>query len=470
MEEKTAFVKAWKKHWQEAANSPKRNPFRDPITMGDTPAYPLARTLPMPPDHGYETGALSFRMVDLQLHGMRDIDVERWSREINEDRVRVKLELKSLILQGRYSLEVKPDPIVDLDTAGNLMDLPLEARQPAPAGAEPGEPTLDSQQEEWLDQARDQRTRLNQTPNGQKLMGLYNEHNETYNDVFRNYPALTTVWRAGGATKEMAADTSDAVKNDTVINSPEKRYTGNVTYNGNAFAQQLNVAAACVYADPHFNPMTGPPPGSKYFAAAKAALAFGKAVNSSTNNRKDSVHEMTPSQVHSTAQQHSGTLPDVSDQEAMMAILSSSIGPGGADENGDAGWIRVDEEDRTRIRFLHDAIMKQKAEDAAIVGQPLFEGECRARIDGVKATIELAMEDGSRGGQVRALSASVELPAFGLDIDDSQWTGEVGRIARQRLERMYFIRSLLHDSIVDHLQRALLRTVEGAYSTTLNVG
>lgn len=472
-DEMKIFARAWRKLW--AAGPSRRGASGQagaPVALDDTPAYPLARTVEMPPDHAYETGAVGFRMTDLALHGLRDLDVARCALANAGERVRVTLVLARTRLRGRHALEVKPDPIIDLDTAGNLMDLPPEAREPEAGGAPEVDEELSPREEAWLDQARGQRLRLVDTPNGPELLALHEEHNETYDYVFRTNRALPTLWRAQGATEQMAADTSDAVENDRTVNEREKRYAGGVTYNGNAFVQQLNVAGACLWTDPEFDPVTGPPPDSKFWAAAKSALAFGKGVASETGNTKNNVNEMRREGVYGTVRQHRGALPPVSDREVIQ-VFGMGVGAGGADAGsagagGEPDWLVLDEDDRKRLRYLYEATMKQKAEDAAIRGQPLFEGACEARIEGIRATIELVVEDGPQGRRARALSAQVALPAFALDLDDSAWTGAVGQVARQRLERMYFVRSLLHDALVERIQRALLDAAASAYDAVLD--
>lgn len=457
---KTSFETAWNRYVTEKGAV---------MPLGNSPAYPLARTVLMPEGHAYKTGALSYRMTNLELLGLDRMELADCEKEAQGGKISLKLRLDGVILNGRYALEAKYDPIVDLDTAGNLMDLPPEACRPIEGGADPDDPDdLDPQKEEWLDQARDQRSKLQQNENGQKLMGLYSEHNEIYEEVFRENTALTPLWRAGGATKEMAADTSEAVKTDGVVNSSGKTYSGDLTYNANAFVQQLNVASACVWSDPDFDPAVGPSPDSKYWNAAKAALSFGKGVTTTTNNTKDNVQELKASDVHGTVEKHDQDIPEVTDEE-MMDVISQGNGPGGADAARLPGWVVIDEHDRKRLRSLFEATMRQKAEKTAVAGQPLFEGSIKAQIGTVEAFVELVLEDGPHGIQGRTVSARVELPAYELEIDDSAWTGDAAQVARQRLEGMYFIRSLLHDSIVDRLRRSLEDAAAFAYPMSLRL-
>jgi hypothetical protein len=468
-----AFVKAWSGVWAEGEGDDRLGEkLCEPLRLDHAPAYPLSRTVRMPEGHPYETGAIGFRLFDLALHNLSRLDEERCTEEMSAGGARLKIVLERVVLRGRYALEVKPDPIVDLDTGGNLMELSPEALKPTSAGADSngdGGNGDDPQTDAWLDQARNERQNLSQTANGQALLSLYDTHNETYDYVFKNNQALTQVWKAGGATKAMASDTSDAVANNAVINDSTKTYdtgNGNVTYNGNAFAQQLNVAVACVYSDPDYNPETGPNMQGPYWAAAKAAISFGMGVGSSTNNSKDNINEMNSSDVYTTVNSFQGSLPDVSDDE-MNQIIASQGGPGGGGSSAGTSRLVIDEDDRKRIRYLYEATMKQRAEDASVVGAPLYEGACEAQISGVEATFEITSEDKPGGRRARALLAELELPAFELDIDDSAWTGELGELARNRIERMYFIRSLLHGSIVARLRQSLTAASEKAYNDML---
>jgi hypothetical protein len=459
--DKAKFTSAWAQ--LSAAREAK-------LKLEDTPAYPLARTVQMPADFSYPSGAVSFRLQDLQIEGALQVEDQGSELEPAADTVQLRWVLQRLQLHGTYSLHVKPDPILDLDTGGNLMDLPPEACLPATAGADPDDDggddgddgDVDPQTEAWLNQARDQRTRLQSTENGQRLLALHNEHNETFDEVFRTSNTLPGQWKAGGATKQMAAVTSDAINADGTVNDSATVYANGLNYNANAFMQQLNVALTCIYTDPNFSEETGPDVNGKYWAAAKAALSFGKGVGSSTSNSKSTVQEMKPSEVHTIVSQHDGDLPEVTDDE-MYSIMSDAAGQGGADSAIDLGWIVLDEEDRKRARFIYQSAMKQRAQDNKHIGQSIYEGACSATLEEVEATIRFARgADGSLGAP---LNASVQLPAFEFELDDSQWTGDVGQIARERLENMYFIRSLLHDSIVDRLQEELLDMANQAYQT-----
>lgn len=461
-----AFATAWSQLWngQHVADGTEASS-TEPLRLEDTPAYPLARTVQMPEKHAYPTGAISFRMRDLAIHGLEELDAEHCSSEVSGERVRMKVTFDQLTLKGEYSLDAKPDPIVEIDTAGNMLDLPEEARRPAGSDTGTGG-TTDPTTEAWLDQARAQVTPLSQTTNGQQLLGLYNQHNETYETVFRTNNALASIWQAGGATKDMAADTSTAVTNSSVVNDSTKLYSNNNTYNGNAFSQQLNVASACIWSDPTFTGENPPDPTSPYYLAAVAALSFGLGVSNQTNNDKTTVTELTSDDVYNHVNTASGSLPPVS-QTQVNQVIAMAVGGGGADEPSDLGWIKIDEEDKKRLRYLYEATMKQRAENSAIIGFPLFAGGCRAMLGSVEATLDLLIEETPEGPRARTVATSIDLPAFELDINDDAWHGDAAEIARKRLDRMYFIRSLLHQSIHANLERTLAGAAEKAYTSAM---
>lgn len=449
----TEFLAAWPRH------SPA-------VELGGTPAYPLARTVAMPPEVGYPTGALSFRMAELALSGLGRPDPARCTLEREGRRVRVRLVLDGVDLSGRYTLEARPDPIVPLDTGGDLMVLPPEALVPGAAGSDAGLPALDPEKETWLEQARAEREKLSQTDNGQKLLGTYSEHNETYAELFEQSDAMRTTWQAGGVTRSMAGDTHGAVTADDQVN--DRRYTRQdtqetVSYNSNAFTQQLAVAMNTMLLDADFDPFDPDArPAPRYLEASRAALSFGKAVKAGTGNDKASVNPLTPTEIYGTVATHQGDAPPVTDEEA--ARLAALGGSEGGEGEVDLGWTVLDEEDQAMLRTLFQSFVKERAERAAYAGRPVFRGACTARMDGVEAVVEMEVE---ADGRARPVSARVALPAFELDIDDAAWTGDTGRVARQRLGRMFFIGSLLRDLVAGRLEGALRDSVAGAYQAAL---
>ncbi len=484
--EKTAFFN-WQQVWETALNNTNiiSQHLPDTIELGGTPACPLARAVEMPPDHEYETGLLSFRIVELQSLGTSRIEADSQQIEIDEDRMRLKFSLGPLTIEGCYALEAKYDPKITMDTAGDLMDLPTSATLPLAAGAEDeASSSVDEMtREEYLNNARRQRERLYQTKNGGTLMAQYDEHNEIYNEAFRGRDdeqskllasTLRDNWRAGGITSEMAKDTHEATNDDgnadTPINQASKRYTkadgSQMTYNQNAFTQQLNVAVSTAMQDPSFNLFKPPDNDSKYTKAALTALTFGTTVGDSTGNSKDRITEMKRETVYQSVAEHSGETREATVADLQGALIQG-MADGGAEEGSYPGTLVLDEADRLQVRRLIQGFIRAQATAAKMVTQLLWHGRCAAHIHQAEVEIELTGDTETNAPRVHVTKVHVILPAFDFDIDDSSWIGTAGCVARERLAEVYFIRSLLHDQIADRLKDAISTSLAKIFDQVL---
>lgn len=430
------------------------------ITPMDTSAYPLARTVQMPQGHKYPSGLLRFSFRDIHCTGMKKLRTNMNDYRINGRKIHMKLTLDALDIKGSYSLDAQNDPEISMDTAGNLMDTSGRTHIPLPAGADPAESTFsDEQQAAYLDQAREQRAILMNTPNGPELMSLYNEHNEQYNQAFLTNAQLRDVWKADGTTAQMAADTSNALKTGGVINSKDKKYANNLSYNANAFKQQLNIAVATVMLDENFDPYGSDPPNpnTPSYKAAMATVNFKKAVNTTGNHDANTV-EMTSDQVYSSVKNHTGGMPTSSNDE-LNRLIMQGIQPAGNDEGTEVSGQVIDEEDRRRIRLIIESSLRNRMELAGRQFDPLWQGGCNALIRGTEVLVELAVKTGTDRVEFEVTDLRIELPAFDMHIDDSQWSGPAGEIARKRLSRAHFIRSLIHHQLVDKLEKTFSSSI-----------
>lgn len=426
------------------------------IDVPPTPEYALARRVPLPAGHPFDTGALSARIDGIVLHRARTLDAARSSHRTGPDRVTIIAVLPSIGLRGRYFISARHDPRAPLDSGGDLMP----RFQATVDGAEG-----------YVDQARDQRTRLMQTANGQALVSTYNEHNERYEEAFQHDSALQTAWVASGATAQMASETSSAVAADNAVNPSGRTYPNGATYNGNAFAQQINVAVSTMLRDPSFDPFGGDPPdpASPYTKAALAALSFGKAVGA-TGNTKSQVVEMKPSQVFASVGNHTGGLPTTTVAElaaiigqglspAMRAMRAVPAGPSGS-------TIELDDDDRARIRWLVENAMRVRADARTQHPVEIFTGSVEAEITGARVVAEVSVTPQG----IRLISATTELAPFVLDLDDSLWAGRAGAIARQRLAGASFIRSLVRDAVAHRLAAAVGAAAVNALGAAVGSG
>jgi hypothetical protein len=423
------------------------------LAVAATPEYPLMFNARMPDGHAFTQGNLSLRFSAMSGQGLQHIEVKGVTRSAEANRYRLELRVPQLLLQGEYSVDAINSPEIALDHGGSMMEF-NGASDYQPAGANGTiTPLPPEQKADMLDLARDQKDHLRNTPNGQALLNTFNEHNETFNTVFVTSPAARAAWAANGVTQAMAVDTHQAVKSDTVVNSSTKLYAPNVTYNSNAFNQQLQMVVNTVAADPDFNPFDPDStldPNSPYVKASLAAMTFNTAVGQ-TGNDKANVNELTASGVYGQVQQQ--TPPPPSSVDQLKNIIDQGAGAGGAVETARKNkWTILDEEDRAKVRrFLFHSI-EERLQKMNLKPEPLWQGGCSATVDNVTASVEIEI-DARRQCVVR--QCRFDIPAFALEIDDAAWTGELAQKARERINQIFFIKRMLHDQVQSGLKKAL---------------
>jgi len=419
------------------------------LRLPDLPDFPLAFNVALPPGLRSPNGHIGIRFSDLVVNGVGSARVDAARSSVDGDRMVAWLEWDELCVEGRYGLVAKPAPVIKMDTGGSLLD--YDDNDIRPAGATNVTPLDPAQQAAMLDQARQQRTRLMDHPNGVELMNHYNEHNEVFNTVFATSAAARAAWAADGATKDMAVHTHTAVGSSahaaSVVNPLANQATfgaQKVPYNNNAFVQQLQITVNTIAADPNFDPFdpnATPDPNSKFTKASLAALTFGSAVGQ-TGNTKSAIKPLTADQVHASVQ--TGARPKGATLDELNNFLQQGTQPGGAAAAVAAArnWRVLDEQDRRLVRHHLYATAKERAETAIVKAETLWSGACGARISRASACLTFEL-----GERPRLVSATVELPAFEFELDDSAWSGQAADMARERLAAVSFIRSLLRERI-----------------------
>jgi hypothetical protein len=432
-----AFAEAWQRSWTgpgaQAGTAP-----GTVVVLAETPAYPLARTVPMPAGTGYPTGALGFRLLGLTARGLDQVDPDRCRiADRGGEEKALHLVLPAARITGTCSVDAKHDPVVTVDAGGSMGDLP-EAPLPAGSDDPPASP-LDEEKEAWLENARKQEERLGQTDNGKALLEAYRAHNDTYAELFQTSAAMRGTWKAGGVTRRMARDTHTRVNSGEPVNTGT--YNG-LSYNAHAFQQQSALAIACNTVAKDAN--TRDP--ERWHAAGQAAGTFAEHVKLTGNSQYSAV-PMSREEVYATVV----TADPASVPPPGPAADGLDPQPGAGAAGPGTGGAVLDEPDRARLQALADAIRRERAENAAITGTPLFTGACGADLAGVEVAVAYRVER----GEVKVLGTEVTLPAFAFEIDDSGWTGTAGVLARTRIESLRFLHGVVHDAIADGIRRAV---------------
>ncbi|MFJ9949354.1 hypothetical protein [Kitasatospora sp. NPDC091207] len=430
------------------------------LFLPDSPGYPLASTVPLPEGHPFApAGTLSLRLGDLSVTAEGEPG-EAAVEELGGGRTRTSYRLAPLALAGRYSLDVRPDPGSGIDSAGDLT--PLSTRPASPGLPQPPSASPDVKKER-LDTARAEREKLLESgENGYQLVAKFYEHNESYADVFDS-GRVDSVWQSNGGTEAMAADTHQAVHTDQgPVNDQAKTYANpdpspkQVSYNENAITQQLTMQEALVHMAERLEDQD--PKKAQYQAAAGAAGDFGGRVKTETGNDRTTVKPMTAAAVRDAVKKAAAAAPAVTpfdpapfrDPDAFLARIAA--------EGGSACPPGLTEADLRDIQRARAACLAADAAATPAVGQPLHQGDCRARVEGATVTFETT----TRGGAKALDWLTVQAPEPDLELDDQDWQGEAGDTARERLAGMQFIRTLLRDALAERVAVAA-RTGTGPY-------
>lgn len=427
------------------------------IDIKDTPSFPLALNVPMPEDHELDNADLSFRFHGFSCTNRGKISL---SRVETDGKIGFRVCLDHIRVNGQYTVDAKYAPVINLDTGGTLMPYDSEFNRPRPAGAEEGTGYFDqARKDEFLYQARENRERLMDTENGRAMMSVYNEHKDTYTEIFETSNNVRKTWQQGNTTAEMASHTSEAIKkaNETKMSinpPPEEKKFGEgfykMGYNNNAFVQQVTIASACIAKAKQVvgRAVGDEAPDNKYSRAAMAVLDFKQAIGDQTGNTQEKTKPMTGTNVFDTVRSAKDSMPKMTLHQ--LNNIHSQAGGKGVDEARENGLYILTESERRLMNIIMVRCYADFCELDDIVPVQLWQGVCEADILGAEISIIPAGE---------AFHVTVDLPVFDFEINDSQWQGKTAEIVRERFHHMYFIRSLMHERISGSIKSAVINAM-----------
>lgn len=233
------------------------------------------------------------------------------------DKRQFKLTLKPSVLKGHYQLFCLQSPEITMDIGGLMGRLP-------PVMAE--DPPMTEERYFRFVQLEQQRAHLNRTANGRLLVDKYNKHNDAYHDVYSTNEFLRQYWHEDGASEEMGECTSEALKKGGIVNPKDRGFgTKGISYNSNAFQQQIFLSLACSLEG--------------YAEAAEAALNFSRIVDNQTGNSSDISVELTGQEVYSAVESSSLTLKSLQSSPQTVALLAAlkSIATSSTASDNDVG-------------------------------------------------------------------------------------------------------------------------------------
>lgn len=276
----------------------------------------------LPVKSGY-VGIEFSNVLVTSMEGVTDGGLTYTDNSDTQGTIAAKIGVPNIQISGSYTLVATGLAECALDSAAILPAFTADKMNRIEGSADP------VSTDDYLDAARDQRTRLWQTENGGNFMDMFYDHNEVYNFSFQNNNGLKNSW-VQPQNQHFMGTTYNASQNpDTPVNATSYKSSANgedVAYNQNAFNQKLSVAyAAYGYAQK-------PPPSSnitsqQFLDAAYAAQNFEGIVNQTGNTNQNTV-PMTVNQVYGTIESGKNTKmlaidkPIPANYDEFMASLS----------------------------------------------------------------------------------------------------------------------------------------------------
>ncbi len=366
--------------------------------------------------------ALEFTSVELP----KDIKVKARSVRNDENGHEVRhFEFEETPFVVRYRLIANYDPANDIDVAGNL-------------GVRDDDPDsgLDEEKDAWLEQARNERTELYKTENGQELMKQYNAHNDTYSLAFDS-PAFCNLWKAGGVVQKMSRDTYAAMQSDEYIN--DKTYTDiegkTVSYNNYSFWMQEQLDMALQLMKGHtqlYRPGINQIADDEIDKAIAASRAFANAVSQRAKISKDSDKKMTKKEVY-------GVVNEPADGLAFEDFVSEEVDHCGyyAERLEREKRGETLEDDQYGYESFYRSMVKEIEEKLAD-GTVLYEGAITGLISDTRFEVDIAVKKAD--GEVKDVTvARSDLSEVDFDIDSEKWDVEYRDKLEAKLQEVSFV-------------------------------
>lgn len=389
------------------------------FTVAALGPYPLCHYFKLPEnDLG---GELQLAFKDISFAPVSVAAVESGT-----DKRQFKVTLNASLLNGRYQLYCLQSPEVTMDTGGLMGRLPAFNAE---------EPPMTEEQYFRFVQLEQQRNHLNQTANGRLLVDEYNRHNDAYHHVYTTNEFVRLYWEENGTSEEMGEYTSEALKSGDVVNPKDRGFgSEGVSYNSNAFQQQIWLALGCELAG--------------YIEAGEAALNFSEVVNETGNSSGKSA-ELTGQEIYNAVESSSLSQKSLQTSPRTVALMAAlkSIATSKIASDTDLEFCK-------QLGYTLDAHMCQRLR--AVYQGSLSKDSAKPQLALHSDTFEIALErsefdyvlteqpDGAL--TLKLKSSTFSIPEMGL---------LSGTVYEQVKADTRFIRGLLVDRIASQLTRTL---------------
>ena len=394
----------------------------------------LLRHVAMPEDCKYGEASISVNCSGVTFP--EDIKVKSKEKRETAEGVITDFAFKPTPFVVHYKLNAKYDPSIDIDVAGNPGNLKFKGMDEAE----------DAEKEEWLDQARGERTELEKSDNGQLLLEQYDENKDAYNLAFTS-KTFCNKWQEGNVVMSMSRDTSEALKTGGVINEKtyEKSKGKTVTYNDHAYDVQSCLQNTLIFMkkNPAMN-SEGEPGYVSPEDIDKAVHSMTEFYNAvyTTGNTKDKTTPMTRDQVYEA----------VENTHANRLMATNARAPYEEFEyyqerlkNKSNGLLRADKDKYGHEEFFRSLVAEQmmRSDEAGVV---VHEGEFKGVIpdDDFTMSVLIQKENGETSG-IKVLS--VNIPDLELDVDSEKWAEEYKEILEDKMRDVTFVQHIIKNAL-----------------------
>ena len=386
------------------------------------------------------------------------IKVKRKETKEDERGIIKHFEFKQTPFIVRYKLDAQYDPKSNIDVAGNL-----NLKDEKSASDDGNE-----EKKEWLDQARSERSELQKTENGQKMLNVYNNpnHQKAYNLAF-SIQAFADAWNDGGIVKAMAKDTSSALKNENAeIN--DKTYVfpngKKVTYNQHAFdiSKNLYITLMNIKDDTSFNP----PGSSKYVPpdkmeeAADAIVNFHSSIYNTTNNDRDLTTPMKRKDIYKAINNASenNNIQFIKEKYNFedefnyyqTCFLKNPVNSVYEDKYGKGEFYR---------KFFSERLMRSDESKLC-----LHEGIFQGFISENKLCMDvLITKTNERTTNIQTIDIS--MPNFDIEVDNENWADEYRTMLEEKIQDISFVKQI----VINALQEGFNQFVCGELARYENI-
>ena len=409
----------------------------------------LLRHVTMPKHALFDEASIAIRCTEVSFP--EGIKVKQRTHLETEKSIVTSFELKETPFIVRYKLDANYDPKSEIDVAGNW------------SVKEKKDPNDSEEKEGWLNQARNERTELEKTENGKKLLAEYQKHQKAYNLAF-SVKTFADVWNdPDGVTQNMARDTHSALQKGTAVN--ENSYNsvnGKVSYNKHAFdiSYDLQLTLLGIMGDEEQIYNNAETPGGRVTTdelqnALDAIDNFQNEIYDKCSKDKtimdpepDDCKIMTKDEIYDTINNASERIPKDS-KKTNPHIIYKYYQKRLLNQANDRIKDEIDKYGKESFfrKFFSETQMRSKK--SSII---LHEGEFKGLLTDNGLNINVLIEKiNGKTSNIKVLNVSI--PDFEMNIDSEKWSSEYKSMLEKKVQDVTFVKEIVRNTLQEGVKQ-----------------